>query len=86
MAICTFIILNENTNTLNNGGIVFYKPAFCTCWAYIAKYKNSGRFYRDNGPGLFPKKLKVPKNVDTSTGRMIDEGVLIDPKEYEIIQ
>lgn len=55
-----------------------------TCWTYTAKYKGSSRLYRDNGPGLFPKTLKVPGNVDISTGTMIDEGIKIDPSKYTV--
>ena len=57
-----------------------------TCWTYTAKYKNSKRLYRVGGPDFYPKKLRVPSNVDTSTGRMIDEGELIDPSKYVINQ
>ena len=57
-----------------------------TCWSYTAKYKNSQRLFRLNGPDEFPKTLRVPKNVDISTGIMIDEGELIDPSKYNIEQ
>lgn len=55
------------------------------CWNYTAKYKGSNRLYKVSGPGVFPKKLNIPMNVDKSTGRMIDDGILIDPDEYEVV-
>ena len=57
-----------------------------TCWTYTARYKNSKRLYRVGGPEAFPKKLRVPSNVDISLGQMIDEGELIDPGKYIIQQ
>jgi len=55
-----------------------------TCWTYTAHYKNSRRLYRIGGPEKYPKNLRVPSNVDTSTGQMIDEGELINPSKYTI--
>lgn len=55
------------------------------CWNYTANYKGSSRLFKLSGPGAFPKVLAVPDNVDISTGRMVDDGVLIDPDEYEIV-
>ena len=54
------------------------------CWNYTAQYKNSSRLFKASGCGCFPRALRVPGNVDTSTGRMIDDGVEIDPNEYRI--
>ena len=85
MAQASFITLNEDVATLNERCVVFYKlDALCTCWSYTAKYKNSSRFYRVNGGGTYPKSLRVPGNVDTRTGCMVDEGELIDPTNYNI--
>jgi hypothetical protein len=55
------------------------------CWNYTARYKNSNKLFKASGCGNFPKSLRVPENVDTSTGRMIDDGILINPDEYEIV-
>jgi len=55
-----------------------------TCWTYTARYKNSKRLYRVGGPDVYPSKLRVPSNVDISSGQMIDEGELIDPSKYII--
>ena len=63
------------------------EPPFAPiCWNYTAKYKRSDRLYKVSGPGSFPKCLTIPSNVDTETGTMIDDGVLIDPGEYEVSQ
>lgn len=58
----------------------------CTpiCWNYTARYKRSNRVYKMSGPGSFPRELCVPGNIDTSTGIMVDDGVLIHPDEYEV--
>lgn len=78
-------VLNENDGTVRIGQDVgahdFGVPI---CWNYTAKYKGSNRLYKVSGPGSFPKRLNVPVNVDKSTGQMIDDGVLIDPDEYEV--
>ena len=55
-----------------------------TCWTYTARYKNSKRLFRIGGPDKYPKFLRLPSNIDISTGRMIDEGELIDPDKYII--
>jgi len=55
------------------------------CWNYTARYKNSRRVFQKRGGGSYPKELKVPSSVDKSTGQMLDEGKLIDPKNYNII-
>jgi len=55
------------------------------CWNYTARYKNSNKLFKASGCGVFPKNLKVPGNVDRSTGRMIDDGILINPDEYHIV-
>ena len=60
-------------------------PSPPTCWEFIAKFKNSNRLFKMNGPGLFPKSLNIPRNVDRSTARMIDEGKLIDPSRYNLL-
>ena len=49
------------------------------------KYKNSTKNFTANGPGSYPKELKVPNNIDLSTARMTDEGELIDPNDYKLI-
>lgn len=61
-------------------------PEPVTCWKYTARYMGSNRMFVANGGGKYPSELKVPGNVDISTGRMIDEGQLIDPNEFRIIQ
>jgi len=40
--------------------------------------------FKLSGPGDFPKHLNVPENVDKSTGKLIDDGIEIDPEEYEV--
>jgi hypothetical protein len=52
------------------------------CWNYTAQYKNSNKLFKASGCGSFPKSLRVPNNVDTNTGKMVDDGDLIDPKRY----
>ena len=54
------------------------------CWNYTAQYKNSSKLYKASGCGSFPKSLRVPNNVNTDTGKMIDDGMPIDPKRYSI--
>jgi hypothetical protein len=56
------------------------------CWEYKARYRYGKRIYRIGGPGPFPTSLRVPSNVDISTGIMIDEGFLIDSSRYQIVQ
>ena len=53
------------------------------CWNYTAQYKNSSKLYKASGCGSFPKSLKVPNNVNTNTGKMVDDGMLIDPDRYK---
>lgn len=55
------------------------------CWNFTAHYAGSKRLFKASGCGPFPKYLNVPGNIDKSTGRMIDDGVEIDPDEYEIV-
>jgi len=55
------------------------------CWNYTAQYKNSNKLFKASGCGAFPKSLRIPSNIDTSTGRMVDDGILINPDEYRII-
>jgi len=54
------------------------------CWNYTAKYKGSNKLFKTSGPGAFPRKVRVPGNVDKSSGKMIDDGSLIDPRKYEV--
>ena len=54
------------------------------CWNYTARYKNSSKLFKASGCGSFPKNLRVPSNVDTSTGKMVDDGILINPDKYSI--
>ena len=56
-----------------------------TCWEFVAKYLGSNKLFKMNGPGLFPKELKLPRNVDRRSARMIDEGKLIDPSQYKLL-
>jgi len=60
-------------------------PAVPICWNYTARYKGSNRLFKVSGCGPFPRKLRVPSNIDLSTGKMIDDGQLIDSNEYEAI-
>ena len=54
------------------------------CWNYKARYKGTNRLYTANGSGKFPSELRVPSSVDISSGYMMDEGKLIDPRQYRI--
>ncbi len=54
------------------------------CWNYTAFYRNSMKTYKASGPGAFPRRLKVPGNVDITRGMMVDDGKLIDPDNYEV--
>jgi len=54
------------------------------CWNYTARYHNSNKLFKASGCGSFPKSLRVPGNIDPSTGRMIDDGILINPDEYRV--
>ena len=54
------------------------------CWNYTAQYKNSSKLYKASGCGSFPRNLNIPSNVDKSSGKMIDDGDLIDPRRYEV--
>lgn len=81
-------LTQEEVNQLYNGGNGLPLENFDVpiCWSYVAEYKNGkGKRYRQSGPGPFPRCLHVPGNVDKSTGRMVDDGILIDPDEYEVI-
>jgi len=55
------------------------------CWNYTARYKNSDKLFKASGCGPFPRTFHIPRNVDTSTGRMVDDGILINPDEYQIV-
>jgi len=55
------------------------------CWNYTAQYKNSSKLYKASGCGSFPKNIRVPGNVDKSSGKMIDDGMLINPNKYRIV-
>ena len=55
------------------------------CWNYTAHYKNSNKLFKASGCGVFPKTLQVPSNVDISTGKMVDDGIFINPDKYKII-
>ena len=78
----------EGTARLDGGegyDIGAYEDGTPICWNYTANYRGSNKRFKMAGPGAFPKKLRIPDNVDESTGIMIDDGVLIDPEEYEVI-
>ena len=55
------------------------------CWNYTAQYKNSNKLFKASGCGPFPRNLQVPGNVDTSTGKMVDDGIFISPDKYKIV-
>ena len=54
------------------------------CWNYTARYLNSNKLFKLSGCGPYPKHLRLPNNVDKSTGKLIDDGKLIDPDDYEV--
>lgn len=68
----------------SGGGEVWSADQVPICWNYTAKYKNSAKMFKLSGPGQFPKQLRIPNNVDTATGKMIDDGALIDPDRYDV--
>jgi len=39
-----------------------------------------------HGDKTFPKTIKIPFNVDISSGIMMDEGKFVNSKEYSVIQ
>jgi len=55
------------------------------CWNYTARYKNSNKLFKASGCGRFPRMLRVPGNVDTGTGKMVDDGIEIDPDNYSVV-
>jgi len=55
------------------------------CWNYTARYKNSNKLFKASGCGRFPRTLRVPGNVDTGTGKMVDDGIEIDPDNYSVV-
>lgn len=63
-----------------------YNVCVPICWNFTARYNNSSKLFKKSGPGSFPKRLRVPHNVDLSTSQMIDDGELIDPNKYDVIQ
>ena len=54
------------------------------CWQFTAKQHN-GRIFQLNGDGPFPEVIHVPQSVDTSSCVLVDEGVIIDPTQYQVI-
>lgn len=74
----------ERTSLYNSGSGLAYPFGVPICWNYTAPYRGSSRMYKLSGPGAFPRYLDVPDNVDKTKGIMIDDGVLIDPDEYEV--
>jgi len=72
-----------NEDGYNSNG---YNICVPICWNFTARFTNSAKLFKKSGPGAFPKRLKVPHNIDLSTGRMIDDGEVIDPDEYEVTQ
>lgn len=68
----------------NAPGGVYKQQDIPVCWNYTARYFGSSRLFKASGCGSFPKILEIPNNVDKSTGKMIDDGVEIDPDEYEV--
>lgn len=68
----------------SGGGQIWSTEDVPICWNYTAKYNKGTKVFKLSGPGPFPKRLSVPENVDKQTGAMVDDGVLIDPDEYEV--
>ena len=66
----------------DRGAYEYQWPALC--WNYRARYKNSNRLYTTRGSGPFPRELKVPSNVDVSSGCMMDKGQLINPDQFKV--
>jgi hypothetical protein len=61
-----------------------YQDEPILCWNYRARYKDSNRMYAVRGAGKFPRELRVPSNVDISTGCMMDKGQLINPDQFKV--
>lgn len=72
--------VGDGPNQLNDNG----EGLIPTCWSYRARYKNSYKLFSLGGHEKFPSKLKVPGNVDRSSGIMTDEGKFIDPGLYTV--
>ena len=71
---------------VDRGAYEYYtEPEPILCWNYRARYKNSNRLYTTRGAGPFPRELRVPSNVDVSTGCMMDKGQLINPDQFKTI-
>lgn len=56
-----------------------------TCWNFSALYKGTKRFFRMNGPGNCPSVLEIPRNVDLSTGCMIEHGKKVNFDKFKIL-
>ena len=68
------------------GAMDFGEPAPpVTCWNFSALYKGTKRFFRVNGPGSCPNQLEIPRNVDLSTGCMIEHGKKVDFSRFKIL-
>jgi hypothetical protein len=55
------------------------------CWQFTAR-KKDGRVFQLNGDGKFPEVINVPASVDLSTCTLVDEGIVIDPTKYSVVQ
>lgn len=53
------------------------------CWQLTGKY-SSGRVFVLNGGGEHPKTFDIPKDVETETICLVDEGKEIDKSKYEL--
>jgi hypothetical protein len=56
-----------------------------TCWNFTAMFKGTKRFFKLNGPGNCPTELIVPKNVDLSTGIMMEHGKKVNFDRFKIL-
>ena len=55
------------------------------CWQFTAR-KKDGKLFQLNGDGQFPEVINVPASVDLSTCTLVDEGIVIDPTKYMVVQ
>lgn len=87
VGIWTRLLSTEEKTALYNSGDGGTYPFndIPICWNYTAPYRGSSKTYKVSGPGPFPRCLRVPGNVDATKGVMVDDGILIDPDEYEVI-
>lgn len=54
------------------------------CWR-LCVYRRKGMQFSASGPGRFPSVIHVPRDCDLSSSILIEDGVLIPRRKYELI-